>query len=82
VPWVAGGCEQGEASGSAVRKRKEYLTPQLNGPSEFNGAGRDVEHTEMKRFFMLQDISNGYFFPEAKTYAVVHVVDERGFEAV
>jgi hypothetical protein len=23
-----------------------------------------------------------YFFPETKPYAVVHVVDERGFEAV
>jgi hypothetical protein len=40
------------------------------------------EHTEVKSFFMLQTLGNGDFFPETKSYAVVHVVDESGFEAV
>ena len=29
-----------------------YLTPQLNGPSEFNGAGRGAGHTEINRRFV------------------------------
>ena len=39
---------------SAVIERKEYLTPQLNGPSEFNGAGRATEQTEIKLWIWTQ----------------------------
>ena len=75
-----------------VRKGKEYLTPQLNGPSEFNGApiaGSTLRSDRQRRraqrswkFFRYKTSGNGYFFPEAETYAVVHIVDERRFEAV
>jgi len=45
-------------------------------------------HTEaqgtqrLEIFLRYKTLGNGDFFPEAKLYAVVHVVDKRGFEAV
>lgn len=43
---------------------------------------RGAKHTEVGNFLRYKTSGNGDFFPEAKTYAVVHVVDERRFEAV
>jgi hypothetical protein len=48
----------------------------LTGQAEAHGTQR------LEFFLRYKTSGNGYFFPEAKTYAVVHVVDERGFEAV
>ena len=43
---------------------------------------RDTGHTEMKRFLCYKTSGNDNFFSEAKTYAVVRVVDKKGLEAV
>ena len=39
-------------------------------------------HRGWKFFLRYKTLGNDNFFSEAKTYAVVHVADERGFEAV
>jgi hypothetical protein len=43
---------------------------------------RGAKHTEVGNFLRYKTSGNDDFFPETKPYAVVHVVDEKGFEAV
>ena len=57
---------------------KKKAEGKMRPPISHRGAG----HTEVGFFIRYKTSGNDNFFPEAKTYAVVHVVDERGFEAV
>ena len=50
-----------------------------SGPSGLRPRG-STQRLEI--FLRYKTLGNGDFFPEAKPYAVVHVVDEGGFEAV
>ena len=42
----------------------------------------ETQSKQRLKDFLLNILGNSDFFPEPKPYAVVHVVDERGVEAV